>query len=120
MKNYLSVAQKWADVKNAIVVEHERVAPMVNVIVAEYKSLSGQSIPSQHIDTPCEIQFYPSWEGGFAYNYSGAGSWHKMPHVDRHWEWSLKESQEVLDFLKSLHEEEVKILFRKWCETHCV
>ena len=119
MKNYLSIAQKWADVKREILVEHERVTPLVNQIIEDFKRISGQAIPSEYIETSCKIQFYPYWEGGLAYNCSGAGAWHKMPHVDRHWVWTLSEAQEVLIFLQGMHEEEVKILFREWSEKWC-
>ena len=116
MKNYLSIAQKWADVKRQILVEHERVAPMIVELTEQFSELSGQSISSEHTDTPCKLKFYPSW-GGFCYTYSSA--WHSAPDVHRNWEWTLKEAQEVLTFLKSMNEEEVKILFREWSEKWC-
>ena len=114
MENYLTIAQRWADLKREIIVEHERVAPMIVAITEEFKSLSGQAIPAEHIQTSCKIHFYPHW-GGFCYTYDPKFSTGK-PTTDRHWHWSLKESEQVLIFLKSLHEEEVKILFRQWAE----
>ena len=117
MKNYLTIAQRWADVKAEIVIEHERVTPLVNKIIEDFKRISGQNIRSQHIGTPCKLLFYPFWEGGFVYTYSS--DWSNKPKVDKNWEWTLSEAQAVLTFLKSLHEEEVKILFRNWSEKCC-
>ena len=116
MKNYLSIAQRWADVKKAILVEHERVTPIIAKMIADYKRISGQAIPAEHIGTSCKLAFYPYWEG-FTYTYSSA--WQCRPDVDRHWEWTLKEAQEVLIFLQGMNEEEVKIIFRQWAEKCC-
>ena len=116
MKNYLSIAQKWADVKREILVEHERVTPLVNQIIEDFKIISGQEIPAEHIGTSCKLVFYPR-HGGFVYSYSF--SWYNNPIIDRHWEWTLSEAQEVLIFLQGMNEEEVKLLFSEWAEKYC-
>ena len=117
MKNYLSIAQKWADVKSEIFIENERVMPMISAIIEDYKKISNQNIPAESIQTSCKLLFYPFWSG---FTYVSEAGWDRVPNPKSHWEWSLNESQQVLIFLKSMHEEELKLLFREWCETHCV
>ena len=117
MENYLTIAQRWADLKREILVEHERVTPLVNQIIEDFKRISGQDIPAEHIGTACKLVFYP-YLGGFVYSYSC--SWHSTPDVHRHWEWSLNESKQVLIFLKSMNEVELKLLFSQWAEKYCV
>jgi len=117
MKNHLTISQRWADVKSEIVMEHERVAPVIERIIEDHERVSGQAIPPKYIGTTCELNFYPYWRG-FTYTY--ATGWDSVPNPEIHWKWTLKESQEVLDFLKALHEEELKLLFCQWTEECCV
>jgi len=116
MKNYLTIAQRWADVKREILVEHNRVKPVIAQIIEDHERVSGQNLPSEYIRTTCKLLLYPRYRG-FVYPYSS--SWHNDPVVDRNWEWTLKESEQVLIFLKSMHEEELKLLFREWTEKCC-
>jgi hypothetical protein len=61
--------------------------------------------------------FYPFWSG---FTYVSEAGWDRVPNPKKHWEWTLKESEQVLIFLKSMHEEELKLLFREWAEIYCV
>ena len=116
MENHLTIAQRWADVKREILVEHNRVAPMIAEIIEQHENLSGQAIPPKYIGTTCKLNFYPYW-GGFTYTY--ATGWDSVPNLDTNWKWTLKESEQVLIFLKSMNEEELKLLFREWTEKCC-
>ena len=116
MENYLSIAQKWADVKREILNQHNRVAPMIAEIIEQHENVSGQAIPPKYIGTTCKLLFYPYWRG-FAYTY--ATGWDSVPNLDKGWEWTLSEAQEVLIFLQGMNEEEVKLLFSEWAEKCC-
>jgi hypothetical protein len=113
MKNYLSVATEWKKVKSQILEEHNRIVPLVKKLIDDFIEVSHQDIIPKYLDTDTKIKFYPFW-GGFAYTY-GLG-WECSPNPEKNWNWTLEESKNVLKFLESLHEEEVKILFRDWSE----
>ena len=123
MENYLSIAQKWADVKREILNQHNRVAPMIAKITEQHENVSGQEVPAEHIGTTCKLLFYPYFRG-FAYTYASAwdtyiSTWQKKPKINTNWEWTLSEAQEVLIFLQGMNEEEVKLLFSEWAEKYC-
>jgi len=114
MKHYLSIAEEWKELKENILREHLRIRPTLLKIIQEFEEVSSQKILAEHIDTICEVKFYPFW-GGFAYTYTPG--WVAEPDPQQNWEWTLSDTKKVLSFLRSLKgEEEVKILFREWCE----
>ncbi len=114
MKNYLTVWTRWARAKAAILAEHQRIAPLISVIRDEITALSGQMVESVALDIPgLPILFYPLWQG-FAYTYSPG--WDAVPQTHTHWNWSLREAEAVASWMRSLQEEEIKILFRQWAD----
>ena len=120
MKNYLTVAYRWGAAKKGIHAEHERLSPALAKIISEYVAISGQE-PDASSLMACEgLFFYPFWGGwGYAMGYKEcASAWTAKPvSAGEHWPaYSLKVAENVLVFMQSLHEEELKILFRRWSE----
>ncbi len=113
MKNYLSIARRWHNVKHAIIVEYERVRPFIHKYIDESVALSGQQIGDGTTKCTEKLDFYPFW-GGFCFKFDRG--WSAVPEFT-HWDVSLAQAEEILKFLQDLSgEEEIRLLFRKWSE----